>query len=154
MFNIEKTSKKPPLKTANNILKSLIWISLRRDHNLFQHQISVDRLLIELHAGQSWKTLTHLIYPPVPKYTCCMPVKSRPHRSNLPLAGHLASPSGNEPFDWSPHPAVRLLAERRSGTEPPVTTGGARRRRKGLKHWYKRQWHKGRDPHFDTHTHR
>lgn len=55
-----------------------------------------------------------------------MPVKSRPHRSNLTLAGHLVSPSGTEPCEWSPRPAVRLLAERQSGTEPPVTAGGAR----------------------------
>lgn len=54
-----------------------------------------------------------------------MPVKSRSHESDLTLAGHPASPSGTEPFEWSVCPAGSLLAVRQSGTESQVTTGGA-----------------------------
>lgn len=80
-------------------------------------------------------------------FCCCMPVKSRTQGSNLTPAGRPASPSCTEPFDRSPCPAGRLRGARRSGTKPPVTTGGARRCRRGLKHWHN---HKGREPHIPT----
>lgn len=56
----------------------------------------------------------------------CMPEKSLSHRSKATPAGHPASPSGTEPFDRGPGSAGGPLGVRRSGTEPPVTTEGAK----------------------------
>lgn len=55
-----------------------------------------------------------------------MPEKSLSHRSKATPAGHPASPSGTEPFDRGPGSAGGPLGVRRSGTEPPVTTEGAK----------------------------
>jgi len=96
----------------------------------------------EMRTKNSKKACRKLVESsPSTQYIACMPVKSRPHGSNLTLAGHPASPSGTEP-SRGPRPAGRLGGARQSGTERPVPTGGARRCRRGLKHGYHGQRHK------------
>lgn len=72
----------------------------------------------------------------LPLYTCCMPWISLSHKSNRTLAGYPASPSGTDPLVWCPCSVGCRLGERKSGTEPPVSTEGAKRCRRALKHWY------------------